>query len=371
MSSEPYPPGWRPIKFSDIPSVEEFQALTLGWLSHGITNSDAMRDAFRRERKLIIEQVDGNWNNSVSGKFINQHAWSLEELVKFGQIEKVSNKEYRLTAGAPASPLLPPSQAGQPAISPIDRVRLRKAAQDEGFGIDRGESHGWMEFASLHARTSLRLTSSTSGYVAATNHHGVAADLATRWTSWDGAPPPGFEAFVVTDTAPLHHLVREMWRLAQALPSGPLSEFETKTRALPKSTETERLVVQRVGQDIFRDALMKYWGEQCAVLGIRHARLLRASHIKPWAQCASDAERLDVYNGLLLAAHLDAAFDAFLISFEDDGRIIISPALTEPDRAALGIHDNLRLSKIAPAHLPQLDWHRERMLSNARGSAET
>lgn len=36
--------------------------------------------------------------------------------------------------------------------------------------------------------------------------------------------------------------------------------------------------------------------------------LLRASHAKPWKD-SSDAEHLDVYNGLLLAVHLDALFD--------------------------------------------------------------
>lgn len=250
-----------------------------------------------------------------------------------------------------------------PDISPMTRVRLRKAALDEGFGIDRGETGGWMAFDSLNAPASLRLTSDSSGYVAATNHRGAAVDLATRWPSWEGAVPAGFLAFAVLDTAPLHHLVREMWRLARALPIEPLREFEAKTRAMPRSTEAERLVVQRVGQDIFRTALMDYWGRACAVLGVTEPRLLRASHIRRWSECGSDAERLDVYNGLLLAAHLDAAFDAFLISFDDDGRILISSALTEADRAALSIHPDLRLSKIAAAHLPQLAWHRQQMAS--------
>ena len=58
-----------------------------------------------------------------------------------------------------------------------------------------------------------------------------------------------------------------------------------------------------------------------------HPRLLRASHMKPWASCDTDAERLDVHNGLLLAAHLDAAFDAGLIGFEMDGSRVVSPAL--------------------------------------------
>ena len=72
---------------------------------------------------------------------------------------------------------------------------------------------------------------------------------------------------------------------------------------------------------------MNYWSGACAVTGVAEPSLLRASHIIPWAKCESDEERLNVYNGLLLAAHLDAAFDAGLISFEDDGRIILLHSL--------------------------------------------
>jgi hypothetical protein len=71
-----------------------------------------------------------------------------------------------------------------------------------------------------------------------------------------------------------------MWRFAQALPVEPLREFEARTRDMPRTTEAERLVVQRVGQDIFRDALNKYWGGVCAVLHVQEQRLLRASHIQ-------------------------------------------------------------------------------------------
>ncbi|MDC0682621.1 HNH endonuclease signature motif containing protein [Sorangium atrum] len=48
--------------------------------------------------------------------------------------------------------------------------------------------------------------------------------------------------------------------------------------------------------------------------GLAVPALLRASHIKPWADCETDAERLDVYNGILLAPHLDAAFDRGFIT---------------------------------------------------------
>jgi predicted restriction endonuclease len=157
--------------------------------------------------------------------------------------------------------------------------------------------------------------------------------------------------------------VRDIWRLARSLPIEPLRVFEAQTRNLPRTTEAERLVIQRVGQDVFREALMTYWGGRCAVTGVAEARLLRASHIKPWAKCETDAERLDVYNGLLLAAHLDAAFDAGLISFSEEGQIIFSSRFRNDDREVFGLSDGLKLRQVAPGHLQCLAWHRENLLS--------
>ncbi len=251
-------------------------------------------------------------------------------------------------------------------LTNIERIRLDKAAVDEGFGLRRDDEGAWLAYDSLGTPASIRLTCTEQGYIVAVNHVGVAADIAERGQKWpQGAEPlapPGFAAFVVSDTAPLHHLVREIWRLARALPIEPLRVFEAQTRSLPRTTEAERLVIQRIGQDVFRDALMTYWGGRCAVTGVAEPRLLRASHIKPWALCETDAERLDVYNGLLLAAHLDAAFDAGLISFSDEGGILFSAQFTQEDRAALGIHDKLALKRIGSGHLPNLAWHRTFLL---------
>ena len=233
------------------------------------------------------------------------------------------------------------------ALSPIERIRLDKAAVDEGFGLKRPDDGAWLAYDSLGAPASIRLTYAKTNYVVAVNHAGVASDLSERWQARpDSEEPPvpaGFTAFDVADTAPLHHLVREIWRLARSLPIEPLRVFESQTRNLPRATEAERLIIQRVGQDVFREALLSYWGGRCAVTGVAEPRLLRASHIKPWAKCETDADRLDVYNGLLLAAHLDAAFDAGLISFSDKGTILFSSQFTQADRNALGIQDGLAL----------------------------
>ncbi|MBI5335336.1 MAG: HNH endonuclease [Burkholderiales bacterium] len=62
----------------------------------------------------------------------------------------------------------------------------------------------------------------------------------------------------------------------------------------------------------------------CRLTGLDVPQLLRASHIKPWAACLSDDERLDAFNGL--TPHLDALFDGGWMTVEADGQILWSPA---------------------------------------------
>src|SRR5206468_6646317 len=123
-----------------------------------------------------------------------------------------------------------------------------------------------------------------------------------------------------------------------------------KTAGLPRATEAECLVVQRVGQDIFRAGLMDYWQGRCAVTGLVVPELLRASHIKPWADCETDAERLDVFNGLLLAPHLDAVFDAGFICMAPDGVLMVSAALPADARTILGLELPLKVRSLHRAH---------------------
>ena len=117
-------------------------------------------------------------------------------------------------------------------------------------------------------------------------------------------------------------------------------------------------MVQRVGQDIFRRGLLEYWDGRCAITGLDIPDLLRASHIKPWADCDTDAARLDVYNGLLLAPHLDAAFDAGFITVAEDGTVVISDSLQSGARSALGLDGTLNVHGLHHAHERYLPWHR-------------
>jgi putative restriction endonuclease len=174
------------------------------------------------------------------------------------------------------------------------------------------------------------------------------------------ALPPGAVSAFLIEVPYLHSAVRRFFELSRSLPSAPLDRLHEKTRSLPAATEVERLVVQRIGQDIFRSALMDFWSGRCAVTGLDQPELLRASHMKPWADCASDAERLDPFNGLLLAAHWDAAFDCGLVTFADDGAAQLSGKLSEGARVLLLCMrpSSPRISALRAGHRSFLQYHR-------------
>ena len=65
----------------------------------------------------------------------------------------------------------------------------------------------------------------------------------------------------------------------------------------------------------------------CRITGVTTEEHLRASHCKPWRD-ASNEERLDGENGLLLTPNIDHLFDRGFIGFEDNGDVIVSPSST-------------------------------------------
>jgi hypothetical protein len=122
-------------------------------------------------------------------------------------------------------------------------------------------------------------------------------------------------------------------------------------------TERHAIMMARVGQGRFRQSLLEYWAA-CAVTGCREPALLRASHIKPWADSAP-RERLDPFNGLLLSPDVDSCFDSGLVTFDYQGQIVISPRLHAADADTIGITPDMRLRRLAEEHKKYLAFHRE------------
>jgi predicted restriction endonuclease len=88
--------------------------------------------------------------------------------------------------------------------------------------------------------------------------------------------------------------------------------------------------------------------------------VLRASHIKPWSK-SSDHDRLNPANGILLAAHVDAVFDCGLISFSDDGKMLVSEQIQD-DLKQLQLPDRLRRKPSKPEKL-FLAYHRRHVFA--------
>jgi putative restriction endonuclease len=246
-------------------------------------------------------------------------------------------------------------------------TRLDKTAVDNGFDQERPRHEDWLAYSSTHAPLEVWLTVDIEGRpIAGLSRLDVAHALAGHGVPVAATLPPGaLGARAVPDVPALHRLLRRAYQLARTLPNELLHKFEQKTAALPRTTEAERLVVQRVGQNLFRAGLMEYWEGRCAVTGLDVPELLRASHIKPWADCMADAERLDVFNGLLLAPHLDAAFDGGFITVADDGDVIVSESLSSEARQLLSLASPLRVERLADAHRGYLAWHRGKEFEKA------
>jgi putative restriction endonuclease len=105
----------------------------------------------------------------------------------------------------------------------------------------------------------------------------------------------------------------------------------------PTVPETDRLSIIRArkGQGIFKDRV----GEietRCRITGVENRTHLIASHCKPWRD-ATNEERLDGQNGLLLTPSINHLLDRGFIGFEDSGRLIVSPVAHRPSLERMGI----------------------------------
>ena len=255
-------------------------------------------------------------------------------------------------------------------MNPLQRTIIEKTGHDNGFEHVLSSADDAVTLASARHRSQAAVTALDGGFEVRFQPATPALlpELLRGFQLWAGAD----DVFRVPTLVDLAALLRRAASLSQALPNQAVRDYHAAAaRAVEtmsaevRGTEVERLVRQRVGQARYRDALLTYWGGACAVTGVVVTEALRASHAKPWAECADDAERLDAFNGFLLVANLDALFDRFLISFDDAGHLLTSTRLSQSDLPGLGIHSGMMLRWLASEHRHYLQWHRERFLLGA------
>ena len=124
-------------------------------------------------------------------------------------------------------------------------------------------------------------------------------------------------------------------------------------------TEKDALIKARKGQGRFRDEVISLHGK-CPFTGISNSKFLRASHLKPWARCNDNQERLDPLNGVPLTPVADQLVDQGFATFTDSGRVIFSPLLNPDESISMGI--NVRKEYEIHIHhqrqLKYIEYHR-------------
>lgn len=116
------------------------------------------------------------------------------------------------------------------------------------------------------------------------------------------------------------------------------------------------MIKARRGQGVFRSNVLLH-ETACRVTHVSDAKHLKASHIKPWRH-ASDVERLDGANGLLLSPHIDHLFDEGYVTFSASQSLEIVPEVRTKLLDAWGIDAGVQVGEFSNDQNAYLDYHR-------------
>lgn len=125
-------------------------------------------------------------------------------------------------------------------------------------------------------------------------------------------------------------------------------------------TEAINSVKSRIGQNLFRQRVIFRWNGECAVTKFNHTRALVASHILPWSE-SDNFQRLDVENGILLSPTYNSLFDLNLISFEDNGKIILSDNISMKTFNTIKVNGLETISGFSQENKNYLELHRKNL----------
>lgn len=169
--------------------------------------------------------------------------------------------------------------------------------------------------------------------------------------------------------------ITNAWRVQQplleAVPAGQAVWEEHQIETLKADSQLgptvrEALVLSRRGQGLFRTRVAAI-ERKCRITGVDRVEYLRASHCKPWRD-ASNEERLDGENGLLLTPDVDLLFDRGFMSFEDNGDVLLSPIVHDLSLERMGLAKELlrNVGAFSEGQKQYLDFHRNSVFLKSR-----
>src|ERR1700719_661439 len=139
-------------------------------------------------------------------------------------------------------------------------------------------------------------------------------------------------------------------------------EREVASDTSVPETDRTAIIRARKGQGLYKDRVSQI-ETRCRITGVENLVHLIASHCKPWRD-ATNEERLNGENGLLLTPSIDHLFDRGFIGFEDNGRLIISPGAHHPSLQRMGIDTTnaVNVGAFTSGQKQFLDFHRNDVL---------
>ena len=141
--------------------------------------------------------------------------------------------------------------------------------------------------------------------------------------------------------------------------SESISEEEIKAiDNLPNIDGKEKmaLVKIRINQGTIKKRALKLYNSKCLLCGLTHNEVLIASHIKSWAD-SDTKQKGDLNNILLLCPNHDSLFDKHLISFDDNGKILINRNISDFNKTMLNIQNNMCIT-MNDEMKNYMKWHR-------------
>ena len=131
-------------------------------------------------------------------------------------------------------------------------------------------------------------------------------------------------------------------------------------------TVRKAVVMARRGQGLFKENVLRR-ESNCRLTKVDRIEHLRASHCKPWRD-ATNTERLDGDNGLLLTPDADHLFDRGLVSFDDNGKVLWSPVAHVPSLLRMGLDPSVmkNVGAFSDGQKRYLGFHRESVFLQSR-----
>lgn len=133
----------------------------------------------------------------------------------------------------------------------ITTEEAHKAAYENGFRVELGRQGGWIGYCSTTARGEVWIARDPlqDSWLLAITHPGVVSEISLSRAEIGNSP--GRASYAFSKLSGLYDALDRAYKLGVSLPDAPLEVFRKLTADLPRSTETERLIVVRVGQDVF------------------------------------------------------------------------------------------------------------------------